>query len=128
MSEELAYMKKYGRFPPGSDILGLWFSSALIGKREYYYIDKDGNEIVNGGIKVPGSYSIGYRGDNVDNPLTECVQEIKLHWDQWVACYITCDHGRFKGVSDFLNFTESIVRAVIEFNEIEHPGPHGENG
>lgn len=46
---------------------------------------------------------------------------IEIAWDQWAVCTIRCDHGKFRGTSDFLNLTEAVLRAVERLRGAEHP-------
>lgn len=52
--------------------------------------------------------------------LDRCRPVVELAWDQWAQCKIKCEHGEFKGVSDFLNLTEAIGRALVKFQDAEH--------
>lgn len=46
---------------------------------------------------------------------------IGIAWDQWAVCTIRCDHGKFRGTSDFLSLTEAVLRAVEKLRAAEHP-------
>lgn len=46
-----------------------------------------------------------------------CVDQISAWHDQWVGATIECGHGRFRGVSDGLNYTQAFTRAGTAFRE-----------
>lgn len=45
-----------------------------------------------------------------------CLYSLDVAWDQWARATLTCDHGKYVAVSDFLNITEAIMRASVAFN------------
>lgn len=49
-----------------------------------------------------------------------CRPTIEIAYDMWARTRITCDHGTFEAVSDFLNLTQSYRRACKAFNLYEH--------
>jgi hypothetical protein len=55
----------------------------------------------------------------------ECGPDVAFHWDQWMACTIKCSHGTVRGVACGINFMESFMRAVEQFNAYDHGLPHG---
>lgn len=54
----------------------------------------------------------------------DCLHTMKVVWDQWAKCILTCDHGEYTAVSDFLHLSEAIFRASIKFRK-EHPFKDG---
>lgn len=121
--KEVERIRKYGLLPPRGDMLGTWLIHAMTGKQEFYQVDRDGVVVKPEDIKPPfkNPYQTKFNSNSVENPLLYCAHEISIHWDQWVECRIVCLHGSYTGVSDFLNFTEALMRAVVHFNEADHP-------
>jgi len=104
-----------------SDFFGTWLDGQLTGKRKAYLVNERTHERVDDSPSVPGMFSVHYDSNSMENLLLACVYGIEIHWDQWVRCVIICQHGRFSAVSDFFNITEAVVRAIMEFNEADHP-------
>lgn len=121
--DELERVKKYGLMAPGSDIIGSWLRDALVGKRDFYYVDNTGTRVEKIEQPFKNPYEIRYDSNSTNTPFLDCVQEISLMWDQWVVCHIICDHNDFRGSSDFFNVTEAIMRAIVMFNDADHPAP-----
>lgn len=44
-----------------------------------------------------------------------CLYSFEVDWDQWARCTLICEHGKYVGVSDYLNITEAMVRATVAF-------------
>ena len=116
-TEREKYMRKQAAH---SDFFGTWLDGQLTGKRKAYLVDERTHERVEES-RAPGLYSIHYDSNSMENLLLACVYGIEIHWDQWVRCVIVCQHGRFSAVSDFFNITEAVVRAIMDFNEADHP-------
>lgn len=122
LARENEYIRTWGKIPAEGDFLGLWLMNVLHGKRQPYLMDAAGREVEN--TRGIGVFQVGVRSNSMPEPFTMgggCCYEIKLHWDQWVRCTITCEHGSYEGVSDFFNVTEAIVRAAVAFNQEDHP-------
>lgn len=49
-----------------------------------------------------------------------CQPIIEIAYDQWCQVTISCNHGKFQSVSNFLNLTEAYRRACRVFNEHPH--------
>lgn len=76
-------------------------------------------KLVNERPMVP--HSLDLIGATVMQGKPSCASKIEIRWDQWAECTITCDHGKWKATSDFLNLTEAFLRAVRLFQGSDHP-------
>lgn len=61
-----------------------------------------------------------------DDGLESCVDRphIEIAWDQWSRTRIFCKHGVFEGVSDFLDITQGVERAMEGFRASLPTGVH----
>lgn len=59
-----------------------------------------------------------------------CVKDIKFAWDQWMKCWIKCEHGTFTGVSNSAWFNpmgQSFLEAYQAWvKDPAHQEPQGE--
>jgi len=117
--KELSRVTKNGTLPTGADIIGTWLIHAMTGKHRFYYIDTSGNRISEA---KEGTYKERYESNSSETPLTKCTYTIRFRWNKWnVKAKIKCSHGTFKGTSDYFDFTEALIRAVVAFNDADHP-------
>ena len=49
---------------------------------------------------------------------------IEIAWDQWSRTRITCKHGVFEGVSDFMDLLQGVERAMESFRKSVATGVH----
>ena len=49
---------------------------------------------------------------------------IEIAWDQWSRTRITCKHGVFEGVSDFMDLSQGVERAMKGFRASVATGIH----
>ena len=49
---------------------------------------------------------------------------IEIAWDQWSRTRITCKHGVFEGVSDFMDLLQGVERAMKGFRKSVATGVH----
>lgn len=60
------------------------------------------------------------------NGLEECYDRpyVEIAWDQWSRTRIWCKHGCFEGISDFMDLSEGIERAMAGFRASLETGVH----
>lgn len=113
--------RKWGEFPYPSDILGIWLRESLTGKIYRTYKNHSTGEITEEFPSSGSPIELISKTNGMIEPFTGCVRTFTIAWDQWARCIIECEHGKFIADSGFLNLTEALIRAVIKFNEVDHP-------
>lgn len=56
-----------------------------------------------------------------DAPWCGSAAHLSLTWDSWAVAKVICHHGEFKGVSDPINLSKALDRAVTAWRAADHP-------
>lgn len=70
----------------------------------------------------PGINEVLFGGEGLEYCYDRPV--IEIAWDQWSRTRIRCKHGVFEGISDFMDITQGVERAMAGFRASLASGVH----